>query len=101
MVRRFDVGLRPFTGYVGMANMSYGSAFKCLLSTMLANAFLKHGRVILLGHEDDRSNSEDTNLIGWPFTSFGYTYRSLVSYLQGPLLTYKIERPVLDGNDTD
>ena len=93
MVSRFDNGLRPFAGYVGMADMSYGSAFKSLLSTMLADAFLKHGRVILQGHEDDRPNSEDINLIGWPFERFGYTCRSLASYLQGPLLTYKIERP--------
>jgi hypothetical protein len=101
MVSRFDNGLRPFAGYVGMADMSYGSAFKSLLSTMLANAFLKYGRIILQEHEDDRPNSEDVNLIGWPFERFGYTCRSLASYLHGPLLTYKIERPVLDHDDSD
>ena len=101
MVSRFDNGLRPFAGYVGMADMSYGSAFKSLLSTMLANAFLKYGRIVLQGHEDDRPNNEDVNLIGWPFKKFGYTCRSLASYLHGPLLTYKIERPVLVHDDSD
>ena len=101
MVSRFDNGLRPFAGYVGMADMSYGSAFKSLLSTMLANAFLKHGRIIIQGHEDDRPNSEDVNLIGWAFENYGYSCRSLAEYLQGPLLTYKIERPVLDHDDSD
>jgi hypothetical protein len=101
MAINFDSGLRSFVGYVGMVDVSYGSPFKFLLSTMLANAFLKHGRVIIQGHEDDRPNSEDVNLIGWPFEKYGYTVRSLASYLQGPLLTYKIERPVLQENDAD
>jgi len=101
MVARLDAGLRPFVGYVGIADMTYGSALKFLLSTMLANVFLKHGRTIILGHEDDRPNNEDCNLVGWPFERFGFTVRSLCSYLQGPFLTYKIERPVLDHNDTD
>ena len=101
MVANFNSGLRTFAGYVGMVDASYGSPFKFLLSTMLANAFLKHGRVIIQGHEDDRPNSEDVNLIGWPFEKYGYTVRSLASYLQGPLLTYKIERPVLAKNDSD
>lgn len=101
MVSRFELGLRSFAGYVGLANMTYGSLFKFLLSTMLANALLKHGRTIIQGHEDDRDNSENVNMICWPFTNYGYRCISLASYLQGPLLTYKIERPVFDRNDTD
>jgi len=101
MVARLETGLRPFVGYVGIADMTYGSIFKFLLSTMLANVFLKHGRTIILGHEDGRPNDEDCNMVGWPFECFGYTVRSLVAYLQGPFLTYKIERPVLDDYDSD
>jgi hypothetical protein len=101
MVSRFDIGLRSYAGYVGMADVSHGSAFKFLLSTMLANAFLKNGLIIIQEHEDDRPNSEDINLIGWPFEKFGYVCRSLASYLHGPLLTYKIERPVFGQNDID
>jgi hypothetical protein len=101
MIARFDAGLRPFAGYVGLVDVTNGSVFKFLLSTMLANVFIKHGRVILQEHEDDRPNEEDVNLSGLPFEAFGYTCRSLQSYLQGPLLTYKIERPVFDRHDTD
>ena len=101
MFERFDSGLRSFDAYVGFADMTYGSRFKFLLSTMLANGFLKHNRIIIQGHEDDRPNTEDTNLSLMPFEKFGYTCRSLVSYLQGPLLTYKIERPVFDHHDID
>jgi len=101
MVTRFNSGLMPFPAYIGLADMTYGSAYKILLSTMLANGFIKHGRTIIQGHEDDRPNTEDINLSGLPFETLGYTCRSLVSYLQGPLLSYKIERPVLGHHDTD
>lgn len=101
MMARLDAGLRPFGAYVGFSDMTYGSAFKYLLSIMLANVFVKQGRNIILGHEDDRPNTEDCNLVGWPFDRFGHRVRSLVSYLQGPFLTYKIERPVLSDHDSD
>ena len=101
MVARFDAGLRPFPAYVGLADLTYGSAFKFLLSTMLANSFIKHNRIIIQGHEDDRLNTEDINISCMPFETYGYTCRSLVSYLQGPLLSYKIERPVFDPHDID
>lgn len=101
MVSRFDLGLRLFPAYVGFADMTCGSPFKFLLSTVLANSFTKHNRTIIQEHEDDRPNTEDINISRMPFETFGYTCRSLVSYLQGPLLTYKIERPVFDHDDID
>ncbi|TPG20996.1 hypothetical protein EAH87_06530 [Sphingomonas koreensis] len=101
MIERFDSRLRTTPAYVGYADMTYGSTFKFLASTMLPLAFIKKGRTILVGHEDDLPNDEDWNLIGWPFARFGYTIRSIQSYLIGTLLTFKIERPVFDARDTD
>lgn len=101
MVERFDGGLRTTPAYVGYADMTFGSTFKFLASTMLPLAFIKKGRTILAGHEDDLPNDKDWNLIGWPFARFGYTIRSIQSYLIGTLLTFKIERPVFDPLDTD
>lgn len=101
MVEGFDTGLRGCPAYVGYADMTYGSTFKYLVSTMLPLAFIKHGRAIILGHEDDVPNNEDSNLIGWPFAQFGYRVRSIQSYLVGTLLTFKIECPVFDPDDAD
>jgi hypothetical protein len=101
MFTRFDAGLRPFAGYVGHADMTYGSTFKILLSTMLANGFIKHGRTLIQPHEGDRSNGEDINPSLLDFETLGYTCRSISDNLAGPLLSYKIERPVIDYHDTD
>jgi hypothetical protein len=101
MMAGFHEGLRNWKGYVGFADTTHASPFKALLSTMLANAFIKHRGVIIQGHEDDRPNSEDVNTSGYPFEEYGYVCRSVQSQLEGTLLAYKIERPVLPGFETD
>jgi hypothetical protein len=44
MMAGLHEGLLCWGGYVGYADTTYASAFKTLLSTMLVNAFIKHGR---------------------------------------------------------
>jgi hypothetical protein len=101
MVRRFHEGLCGWAGYVGYADTTYSSPFKTLLSTMLVNAFIKHRKTIIKGHEDDRPNEEDVNMSSYPFEEHGYTCHSVQSQLEGTLLSYKIERPVFPGFESD
>lgn len=101
MVRRFHEGLCGWAGYVGYADTTYSSPFKTLLSTMLVNAFIKHRKTIIQGHEDDRPNEEDVNMSSYPFEEHGYTCHSVQSQLEGTLLSYKIERPVFPGFESD
>jgi len=54
-----------------------------------------------MGHEDDRPNKEDVNLIGYPFEDFGYRIVSLQSSYFDLFLNYKIERPVFSGFKVD
>ncbi|GAB0119073.1 hypothetical protein Acid7E03_31450 [Acidisoma sp. 7E03] len=101
MVERFDRSLQNYEAYVGLAEMTYISRFKIYLSTMLVNSFVKHGKIILQGHEPDRDNTEDINMIGYPFEENGFKCRSLSDDLMGVLLSYKIERPVFSGFESD
>jgi hypothetical protein len=101
MAEHFDKGLSSYKPYIGYADTTCESLFKLYLSTMLCNTFIKHGEIILQGHEDDRPNDEDINMHGYAFEDSGYTCKSIQSYLQGPLLAYKIERPVFKGFETD
>jgi hypothetical protein len=98
MIEHFDEGLRGYRGYAGIADMSYGSAFKIYLSTMLVNSFIKHRNIILQGHEPDRSDEDDVNMSGYPFEENGYVCRSIRDNLMGVLLSYKIERPVFQAS---
>lgn len=68
---------------------------------MLVNAYLKHKRVIICGHEADRPESENVNMPGYPFEENGYTVRSISGDYEGVFLSYKIERPVFPGFETD
>jgi hypothetical protein len=101
MLAGFHKGLLGWEAYVGYADTTYASRFKTLLSTMLVNAFIKHRRFILQGHEDDRPNTEDVNMSGYPFEDYGYVCRSVQAQLEGTLLSYKIERPVFPGFESD
>ncbi|WP_375592312.1 hypothetical protein [Chitiniphilus eburneus] len=101
MVKRLDEGLAGYSAYAGIADMTYGSAFKNYLSTMLVNSFIKHGNIIIQGHEPDRDPSEDVNMSGYQFEKNGYTCRSVCGDLMGVMLSYKIERAVYPGFEID
>ena len=101
MVECFDNNLSQYCGYAGLVDMTYGSMFKFYLSTILANSFIKHGKIILQGHEPDRDAKDDVNMSGYPFEESGYACRSISNDLMGVLLSYKIERPVYQGFEVD
>lgn len=99
-VARLDAGLSRHASYLGALDMRYSTPMKALLSTMLVRAYIQHRSVILQGHEDDRDDMQDVNLIGYDFKKSGYINRSVPSWLYGWFLSYKIERPVLP-NESD
>lgn len=88
----------PFIGFFDLTNQSF---IKSYLSTILVNSFIKINETVLIGHEDDRDNSENTNLLNYPFEKFGYKIKSLQEIYFGVFLSYKIEREVFKGFETD
>lgn len=101
MFEKFASALADYPPYVGYADTSYASRFKWALAGMLCNVFLKDRHKIVQGHEDDRDDDEDVNMIGYPFEDFGYECRSIMGTHKGVLLAYKIERPVIPGFESD
>lgn len=94
-------GLADFRPFVGFADMTYASRLKAALSTMLVRSYIQHRKVIISQHEDDRPDSEDINMPGYPFEAFGFRVRSIPGDLFGLFLSYKIERPVFPGFEVD
>jgi hypothetical protein len=101
MFESMVVELSKMEGFVGYADMTYASRLKWYLSTILPNTYLQHRNTIISPHEDDRPDSDDVNLSGYPFEKHGFKVRSVPGDLEGVLLGYKIERPVFDGFETD
>jgi hypothetical protein len=80
--------------YLGFLDLDLASVFKTSLSLMLVRDFIKHKALVILGHEDDRDDSENINLSFFDFDSFGLSVRSVPGELYGIFLSYKIERPL-------
>ena len=49
-------------GYIGMLDLDFDSPVKTFLSTCLVRDFIKHRKIIIKGHEDDRDPDENCNL---------------------------------------
>jgi hypothetical protein len=90
-VVRLDEGFKAHPAYIGLLDLDFDSPVKAYLSTCLIRDFIKHRKVIIKGHEDDRDPAEDYNLSRFDFDQFGLTVRSLPFMYYGVLLSYKIE----------
>ncbi len=101
MVASFHTGLFGYEPYVGFVDLTFSSSLKTYVSMILVNHCLKHRGYIIMGHEDDRDSGEDVNMNGYPYEDSGFICRSLPSYLFDLFLSYKIERPVFRGFETD
>ena len=91
-VVRIDQGFKTHPAYLGSLDLDFDSPVKTYLSTCLIRDFIKHRKVIVKGHEDDRDPAEDHNLSLFDFAQFGLTVRSLPFMYYGVLLSYKVER---------
>jgi hypothetical protein len=89
---RLGQGFKAHPAYIGTLDLDFDSPVKTYLSTCLIRDFIKHRKIIIKGHEDDRDPAEDYNLSFFDFDQFGLTVRSLPSMYYGVLLSYKIER---------
>lgn len=98
---RINKSLSSFKAYVGYIPCTFSSKARVYLSTILVNSFLKHGNKVIMGHEDDRPNEENINMQGYPFEDFGMSVYSIQSVYFDVLLSYKIERPVFKGFESD
>lgn len=100
-LQRLHKGLSQYHAYLGYIPATYQTRGKTYLSTTLVRSFLKYGRTVLMGHEDDRSDDENVNMAGFPFEDFGYDVRSLRATHFDLFLSFKVERAVYSGFEVD
>ena len=94
-------GLAGFPAYLGYIPAIFASRAKTYLSTTVANVCIKNKTRIIMGHEDDRPNNENTNLSLYSFEAAGYQVFSLQSLYFGLFLSFKVERAVYPGFEGD
>ena len=93
--------LQQLPAYVGYLPCTYSSAAKTFTSLNLMNYVIKHGSTVIMGHEDDRPNTQDFNLHQHDYVKQGFRLRSIQSIYFGTFLSYKPERLLLDVTDDD
>jgi hypothetical protein len=67
----------------------------------LMNLTIKHKDMVILGHEDDRPNTENCNLHLHDYTALGLKLRSIQSMYFSTFLSYKPEHMLLGHTDDD
>ena len=100
-LQRLHQKLTAFPPYLGYIPATFGSRAKTYLSAVLCNAFVKNGNRVIMGHEDDRSDEANVNVLGYPFDESGYEVFSLPTTYFGVFLSFKIELPLYKGFEAD
>ncbi len=100
---QINKSLAEFPAYLGYIPAQFASRAKTYLSTTVGNLCIKNGTRIILAHEDDRPNTENTNLTLYKFEEAGFKVFSIQTLYFGVFLSYKVERAVYPGleGDTD
>ena len=94
-------GLKAHEAYLGYVPCTYASLAKTFISMSLVNLVIKHKSTVILGHEDDRPNTEDYNLHLHDYTALGLKLKSIQSIYFSTFLSYKPERMFLEESDDD
>lgn len=94
-------GLKAHPAYLGYVPCTFSSIAKTFVSMGLANLGIKHKDMVILGHEDDRDNSENCNLHLHDYEASGIKVRSLQEMYFHTFLSYKPEQILLEETDDD
>ncbi|MBF3926185.1 hypothetical protein ACGYV3_03580 [Burkholderia pseudomallei] len=94
-------GLKDHPAYLGYVPCTFFSIAKTFVSMGLVNLAIKHKDMVILGHEDDRDNSENCNLHLHDYEASGFKVRSLQSMYFQTFLSYKPEQLLLEETDDD
>ncbi|MBP5144129.1 hypothetical protein, partial [Pseudomonas chlororaphis] len=94
-------GLKNHSGYLGYVPCTHASLTKTFVTMGLVNLAIKHKNFVILGHEDDRPNTENYNLHLHDYTALGLAIRSVQSLYFGVFLSYKPEQMLLRRTDDD
>lgn len=93
--------LQSHRAYLGYVPCTYASPAKTFVSMHLVNLAIRQAGTVILGHEDDRPNTENYNLHLHDYTALGLQIKSLQSIYFNTFLSYKPEWMLMDESDDD
>jgi hypothetical protein len=99
--RSIDDALSDVDFYFGYVDTTYSTPTKDWLSFVLSTSYVKVGTKFICGHEDDSAIGTNTNMPNWPLEESNYKCFSVPRTLFHLLMSYKIERQVTPGFESD
>ncbi|MGE8723309.1 hypothetical protein ACO2KH_18485 [Leptospira terpstrae] len=100
-VQLINKSLEKYPFYIGYIDVQYNSLFKSYLSTNLMNGFIKYNNFIIQPQPEDSPIEANENTLGYNFKEYGFICKSIPVNLFDVFLSYKIERPVYKGFESD
>lgn len=100
-VADIDTKLLQNSAYLGYLPCTYASLAKTFTSMNLMNLGIKQGNTVILGHEDDRPNTQNHNLQLHDYVAQRFRLKSIQSIYFSTFLAYKPERMLLSESDDD
>jgi hypothetical protein len=100
-IAAIDTELRAHKAYLGYVPCTYASLAKTFVSMHLVNLVIKQADTVILGHEDDRPNTENHNLHLHDYTALRLRLKSLQSMYFSVFLSYKPEWMLMEESDDD
>lgn len=100
-VAGIDAKLRHHKAYLGYLPCTFASLAKTFTTMNLMNLVIKQGNTIIMGHEDDRPNTQDHNLQLHDYVAQGFRLKSIQSIYFSTFLAYKPEHMLLSESDDD
>ena len=100
-VADINAKLQHHRAYLGYLPCTYASLAKTFTSMYLMNFVIKQGNTVIMGHEDDRPNTENSNLHMHDYVAQGFRLKSIQSMYFNTFLAYKPEHMLLTESDDD
>lgn len=94
---RLCLAFSAHPAFMGRLDLKYTSYMKAMLSTMLMRPFIQHKGVIIEPHEDGTNPDLNEGHLPWDFERAGFAVQTVDDSLYSILLSYKIERPEVEG----
>lgn len=101
VITMFHTELSDYEPYVGYIDLTFASPLKTYLSSILLNIGLKYRKFIIMGYGDGLDGEQDVNVSGYPYEENGVVCKSIPETPFNLFLSYKIERPIYPGFETD
>lgn len=92
-------GLLQYSWFLGYIDVTYHSAFKSYISSILCNVCIKNKNKIILPHPEDYLDEENVNIWDYPFEENNFKCVSINERIFNVFLSYKIETLIVDDMD--